>query len=860
VSARPIGHERHSIARRTVLKLAGYRFRTTMRRNVSGYLSVVLIVGLVGGVAMASIAGARRTQSSYPTFLASVNPSQLTMAVYSAENNGGASPVLTSAISHAKGVRRVRTLFAPPLVPLTRSGAPRLSTLGYIESVGSPDGMLSDQDRLAFTQGHAANQSAINEITLTATAASVYGVHVGDVIPMGLYSPAQENLPGFGTARVRPVILIHAKVMGIAVLDSQVVQDDVDKAFGFVFVTRALIHRALKAIGGHPGPALYGIQLAPGVSVASVETELANVVPRHYVFEFHVLSVTTSEVELSVKPESVALGAFGAIAALACLVLAAQAIARSLRRSDEDRQIMRALGASPVDTTAEGLIGVLGAIVLGSLVAAALAIALSPLAPLGPVRPFYPSPGVSFDWTVLGVGVAVLVMGLSIFALAQSHRVAPHRVKQSLTSSAHRSGVARAAQTAGMSVAGVVGVHFALESGRGRTAVPVRSVLVGTVVAVTLVVATLTFASGLSTLVSHPPLYGWNWNYALNPTNDVPPATMALLRRDRDVAAFSGVDYTDIEIDGETFPILLTNVHAKVSPPILSGHAVDAKNEIVLGAATMALLKKHLGQSVTVSFGSADDAPDLIPPTKLRIVGTATLPAVGYSSFVAEHTSMGTGAIVPMGVQPAAMKKTMESPDPNLNGPELVFVRMKRGVSARAGRASMQYLANEANSIFAHDKNGTGQGVDVLGVERPAQIVNYRSVGSTPIILAGGLALGAVLALGLTLGSSVRRRRRDLALLKAFGFTQRQLTAAITWQATVDAVVGIVFGLPIGILVGRELWTLFAQSINAVPDATVPVLAVLLVGLGTLIFTNAVAILPGITARRTPTALVLRAE
>jgi ABC-type lipoprotein release transport system permease subunit len=140
------------------------------------------------------------------------------------------------------------------------------------------------------------------------------------------------------------------------------------------------------------------------------------------------------------------------------------------------------------------------------------------------------------------------------------------------------------------------------------------------------------------------------------------------------------------------------------------------------------------------------------------------------------------------------------------------------------------------------------------------QIVDYRSVGATPELLAGGLALGAVVALGLTLSASVRRRRRDLALLKSFGFTQRQLVATIAWQATVDAVVGILFGIPIGIVAGRELWTLFAQNINAVSDPTVPVLAVAAVGIGTLVFTNLAAIFPGLSAARTSTALVLRAE
>jgi hypothetical protein len=63
---------------------------------------------------------------------------------------------------------------------------------------------------------------------------------------------------------------------------------------------------------------------------------------------------------------------------------------------------MRALGAGPAITGTEGLIGVLAAVTLGSLLAVAVAICLSQLAPLGPVRRVYPDGGISFDWTVLG--------------------------------------------------------------------------------------------------------------------------------------------------------------------------------------------------------------------------------------------------------------------------------------------------------------------------------------------------------------------------------------------------------------------------------------------------------------------------
>lgn len=148
----------------------------------------------------------------------------------------------------------------------------------------------------------------------------------------------------------------------------------------------------------------------------------------------------------------------------------------------------------------------------------------------------------------------------------------------------------------------------------------------------------------------------------------------------------------------------------------------------------------------------------------------------------------------------------------------------------------------------------------VLGVQRPAQIVDYRSIGATPELLATGLAAGAVIALALTLIASVRRRRRDIAIMKTLGFTKRMLAAAVVWQATIDGLIGAVIGIPLGILFGRELWTLFARDINAVPQPTVPAIALVLVGVGTLAVAVIAALWPGRSAAKTPPGLVLRSE
>jgi len=118
-------------------------------------------------------------------------------------------------------------------------------------------------------------------------------------------------------------------------------------------------------------------------------------------------------------------------------------------------------------------------------------------------------------------------------------------------------------------------------------------------------------------------------------------------------------------------------------------------------------------------------------------------------------------------------------------------------------------------------------------VQRPAQIVDYRSIGATPVLLATGLALGAVIALALTLIASVRRRRRDLAIMKP-RLHETNARRRVAWQATVDALVGAVVGIPLGILFGRELWSLFARDINAVPNPACPPRP-RLVGFGTVV-------------------------
>jgi len=106
----------------------------------------------------------------------------------------------------------------------------------------------------------------------------------------------------------------------------------------------------------------------------------------------------------------------------------------------------------------------------------------------------------------------------------------------------------------------------------------------------------------------------------------------------------------------------------------------------------------------------------------------------------------------------------------------------------------------------------------------------------------------------------VRRRRHDLAVLRMLGFTDYQLASTVAWQASTAALIGVAAGVVVGVAAGRWLWILFARQVYAVPDATVPVLAIVLTALGTLVLANLIAVVPGRSAARTPAAVLLRSE
>ncbi len=832
-----------------LVQVSRYRFRATFRRRWGAYLSLVLLIGLIGGLAMGALAAARRTESSFPTFLASTNPSNLSLGTAlwdpALGYTTGYDGALVAKISHLPDVRRAASYADIYSVPLASDGQPtKAAEVANFDVQGSVGGLYFTEDRVSVVQGHMADPNRADQIMMTVVAARELGLHVGQTVPWGTYANSQFSDTGGGPPST-PAIRHNLTLVGTVVLNNTVVQDDIDaNSATTVILTPVLTRQLLNCCSNF---SFTYLQLDHGSSdVSRVEAEVEHVIPAVLPYDFYDASIDVTKAQNAIKPEAIALGVFGLIAALAALLIAGQVIGRQRSFLAQEEQTLRALGAGPAMTAADGLLGIMGAIVLGALLAGLVAVALSPLAPLGPVRPFDPDRGINLDWTVLGLGMLVLIVVLGWVAVVLAVQRSPHRAGGWGSRPRAPSRVAGVAASAGLPVSAVTGIRFALEPGAEADSVPVRSAILGAALTIVVVVATVVFGASLNSLVSHPRLYGWTWNYAVlagGGAGDVPGALSAtLLDHDPSVAAWSGYYFGNLQIDGQTVPVMGGSPGASVAPPVLTGHGLGNSDQIVLAPSTLAEIHKVVGDTVTVRYGTTT-------PHRLQIVGTATMPAVGVGG-VTGHPSLGTGAVVPYQLFPPSVRNQF---DLSPTGPNAIFVRLKPGVDATTALRGL-------NRIAAKVSLPTNYPSVVLAAQRPAEIVNYRSMGATPLILGLGLTVGAVTALGLTLIASVRRRRRSMAMLSALGFTSRQLALSVAWQSSVAVVIGLVVGVPLGIVLGRVLWDVFADNIYVVPSPTVATLPVVAVAVGALVLGNLVAAIPGRIAARTPAALLLRTE
>jgi hypothetical protein len=197
---------------------------------VTSYLGVVLLIGLVGGVAMASIAGARRTESSFPTYVASTNPSTVaTFTMYRDPElglNSGYVPTLANIIQHLPFVTRAvdAIIFDGNIDLPSVTGIHPHSSAGEAPPtiIGSADGEFTSMDRVTAIAGRLPGSHDVDTAIINAQAAQQLGVHVGSVVHFPFYSNAEIASP-----KSFPPSWFTVTIVGEFVASRDVIESDI---------------------------------------------------------------------------------------------------------------------------------------------------------------------------------------------------------------------------------------------------------------------------------------------------------------------------------------------------------------------------------------------------------------------------------------------------------------------------------------------------------------------------------------------------------------------------------------------------------------------------------------------------------
>jgi predicted lysophospholipase L1 biosynthesis ABC-type transport system permease subunit len=501
-------------------------------------------------------------------------------------------------------------------------------------------------------------------------------------------------------------------------------------------------------------------------------------------------------------------------------VLVGQALVRAVSASAGDLPTWRAIGADRRLAMSALVLPSFASACVGAVVCVAVAIALSSRFPLGTARDYDLELGTHADWFVLGIAVAVvLVAAFTIAAVTAWWRVTRTETEVSRPSTVDRM-VAPLSRTPAL----MIGARLASEPGRGRRAVPVRSALVGAIAGVIGVVGCLTFRAGIQDAVHDPERSGVVWDYVLAAGESVVPrpTQQAVVGSNDVTAAIEARWERAVPVDGRPTPTFgIRTVKGSLPLVVLHGRAPDGPNEIAFAPTTMKSLGVSIGDRVRVAEERA------------TVVGEALLPATSHTDY--DQSAWMTAAGLTRAVGP-----------PSDNGEDYLLVKWARGTDVVAAEKRVARIGG--SDLFAE--------AAVL----PTAVADLSRIEDLPLALGAFFALLACATVAHALVTTVRRRRHDLAVLRAVGFTRRQTREAIAWQSSLLAIVGLIVGVPVGIAVGRLTWRWLADEFPIVYSPPAALLAVLLVAGLALAIANALAAGPAHAATRIRPAEALRVE
>ncbi len=338
--------------------------------------------------------------------------------------------------------------------------------------------------------------------------------------------------------------------------------------------------------------------------------------------------------------------------------------------------------------------------------------------------------------------------------------------------------------------------------------------------------ASLTFGANLVRLVDTPRQYGINFDLAIGSGGDsISPEVVDGLDKSSDVAALTlyGVAFVSVADSTVTFDAVgMQPVRGDLLPDVLEGRLPATVDDIALGRSTSRALHAGVGDQVTLATADGDRA--------FKVSGIAVVPSVEGADGVG-HDAVVTDAALAVLDPEVAMSAGA--------------VRL-RPTAGHEGLHRVLAITGTDESAIAGQEGGA------IGADRPPDILNLYRVRTVPAMVAASVGALAVLSLAHLVMVSVRRRRRDHAVLQALGASPGWIGTTVYLQATLLAAGMLAVGLPVGDAVGRILYGRIVSDLGARTDTVDPTAALGVTVLAALVLANAAAVLPALLARRRP--------
>ncbi|MGB6618672.1 MAG: FtsX-like permease family protein, partial [Trebonia sp.] len=378
--------------------------RADLRQRWRALLSLALLLGLIGGVVLTAAAGARRTDTAYPRLLSWANATQVDLLPAA----NGFPADYYAALAKLPQVAQLSTAVLYQVVLPTARHADN----NQVTAMSSPDhGVGLATDKVKVLQGRPYDPDTPGQAMIDPQLAALEHVGPGGTLRLvGVPNDPKTGSPDF-TKRV-PMAF---RVTAVVVFDNQIVPIGGGSGSGNIEPT-ALVSSF--PVSGAAGAMSYGneaqIRLRPGATVDSLSRAATALAKRYPDTSSQILTISqaaqVAATQQAIRPEAIALAAFATLAGLIALAVIGQLLSRQLALDAAEFPVLRAIGATRGSLVALSLARLAIVTLAGGVIAVAVAIAASPLMPIGPARLAEPHPGVEVNLAILAPGFAAIAL------------------------------------------------------------------------------------------------------------------------------------------------------------------------------------------------------------------------------------------------------------------------------------------------------------------------------------------------------------------------------------------------------------------------------------------------------------------